>query len=246
MATYADISGLQIERWSPRWEPGFLKSSRQKEAEHTADSVKRNLTDALPSLISDVRTNHGSVSSTFRLYHDLTLVGEAMDMLVSSAKYQAKKVDTRALVADGAALSRIRANLSAYIEVKAAAMDSKAASYASYNPARQPRPSPFNKIVIDDMSQAAPPAPKKIIVDDDAPEVPIRTAPRIVASRELVQEPAPTAKKITVDDDPVASEQPDPTALSGNSVSQPPATQLPKKIIIDDNIPAAKPARKKQ
>lgn len=265
MSTYADISALNIDRWGSQWKPGFLKSTRQKEAEHTAESVKRNLSDALPTLIADVRTNHGSVSSTFRLYHDLTLVGEAMDTLVSTAKFEGRQHESRGLAADCTALSRIRHNLSSYIEARAVMMDSRAATLASYSPARQSRPA-FKKIMIDDMSQAAPPpAPKKIIVDDD-PE----PAPKPVAARAL---PPPAPKKIIIDDDPEPEEAPAPVKpiaatapqpVAANVAPAPPAAQsqpapanmsapapapstslLPKKIIIDDDAPEPKPARKK-
>ena len=185
MSTYADISALNIDRWSAQWRPGFLRSTRQKEAEHTAESVKRNLSDALPTLIADVRTTHGTVTSTFRLYHDLTLVSEAMDNLVSTAKFEGHQHESRGLVADCAELSRIRRNLTSYIEARALTMDSKAARLASYSPAPRARPATLRKIVINDMSQTAPPpAPKKIIVDDDDPQ----PAPKPVAIRALPPE----------------------------------------------------------
>jgi hypothetical protein len=263
MSTYANVSALDISRWGSQWKPGFLKSTRQKEAEHTAESVQRNLSDALPTLIADVRSTHGSVSSTFRLYHDLTLVGEAMDTLVSTAKFEGRQHETRGLADDCVALSRIRRNLSSYIEAKAVTMDSRAATYASYSPMRQSRPPAVKKIVIDDMSLAAPPAPKKIIVDDDP-----QPAPRPVATRAL-----PPPKKIIIDDDPEPEQSSAPAKASPASAPQPlaanvapmvPAAQaqtapanvsapapvpsnslLPKKIIIDDDAPESKPARKK-
>lgn len=263
MSTYADISALNIDRWNGQWRPGFLRSTRQKEAEHTAESVKRNLSDALPTLIADVRTAHGSVTSTFRLYHDLTLVSEAMDSLVSTAKFEGHQHESRGLVADCAELSRIRRNLTSYIEARAVTMDSKAATLASYSPAPRPRPPAVRKIVIDDMSQAAPPpAPRKIIVDDEDPQ----PAARPVATRAL-----PPPKKIIIDDDPepeppapakapaVASAprpfaanvapptpaQSQPAPANVSAPAPPPATSLlPKKIIIDDDAPGTKPAKK--
>jgi hypothetical protein len=262
MSTYADISALNVERWGSQWKPGFLKSTRQKEAEHTAESVKRNLSDALPTLIADVRTTHGSVSSTFRLYHDLTLVGEAMQSLVSTAKFEGRQHESRGLVEDCASLSRIRHNLSTYIEARAVNMDSKAATLASYSPARQSRPPAVKKIVIDDMAQAAPPPqPRKIIVENDP-----QAASRPVAVRAL-----PLPKKIIVDDDPEPDEAPAPAKSAPATAPQPiaanvappvPAAQtvpppanvsapaatsslLPKKIIIDDDAPETKPAKKK-
>lgn len=254
MSTYADISALNIDRWSGQWRPGFLRSTRQKEAEHTAESVKRNLSDALPTLIADVRTTHGSVTSTFRLYHDLTLVGEAMDSLVSTAKFEGHQHESRGLVADCAELSRIRRNLTSYIEARAVTMDSRAATLASYSPAPRPRPPAVRKIVIDDMSQTVPPpAPRKIIVDDDP-----QPAARPVSTRAL-----PPPKKIIIDDDPEQDEAPAPAKapvvasaprpVAANVAPPMPATQsqpapatslLPKKIIIDDDAPGTKPAKK--
>ena len=182
-ATQSDIANMHVEKWKSGWKPGFLKgNSHQAEAQQAATSLQRNLAYALPGLIHDVQNSRGSLSATFKLYDDVSLVCEAVDSLINASEAAGKKNEAAPLGDDYSALTRIRRSLSAYIQQASAQWENhgKAPSVAlSAQPAQQQSPhmtssspqsanrpasqSSSTQIVNDQ-------GVKKIIVDDTIPE----------------------------------------------------------------------------
>ena len=178
-ATQNDIANMHVEKWKSGWKPGFLKgNSHQAEAQQAATSLQRNLAYALPELIHDVQNSRGSLSTTFKLYDDVSLVCEAVDSLINASEAAGKKNEAAPLGDDYSALTRIRRSLSAYIQQASASWENHGkAPYAALStpPAQQsPRAAQSSgpRIVNDQ-------GVKKIIVDDTVPE----------------KKPAPAAKK---------------------------------------------------
>ena len=88
-ATQGDIASLHVEKWKAGWKSGFLKDGAHKDqAQQAAGSLQRNLANALPGLIHDVQTSRGSLSATFQLYDDVSLVCEAVDSLIAATATQ--------------------------------------------------------------------------------------------------------------------------------------------------------------
>jgi uncharacterized protein YukE len=140
------ITQLRIDRWK-------ADSAGKAELQHVADSLHKNITNAVPDLIGEVRSSHGSVSSTFRLYHNINVVFEYLGQLTDGAGSAGKQEEYDPLNRDLTALDKARQHLSAYIEQAAASLENKVrTSVAVATPAPTPQP-----------------APKKIIVDDDTP-----------------------------------------------------------------------------
>jgi hypothetical protein len=174
-ATQNDIANLQVDKWKSGWKTGFLKDGSHKDqAQQSAHSLQRNLSSALPGLIRDVQTSRGSISATFKLYDDVSLVVEAVDSLITVCEAAGKKNDAAPLADDYMALTRVRRSLSAYIQQAAAAWETKgktpyaALTVPSAQPAPQVKPSssaqPSSTQVVTDQGV------KKIIVDDTVPE----------------------------------------------------------------------------
>lgn len=116
-ATQTDIANLHVETWKSGWKSGFLKSgSHQAEAQQAATSLQRNLRYALPELIHNVQSSRGSMSTTFKLYDDVSLVCEAVDSLINASEAAGKKSEAAQLVEDYSALARVRRSLSGYIQ----------------------------------------------------------------------------------------------------------------------------------
>src|ERR1043166_2526209 len=181
-ATQSDIANMHVEKWKS-WKPGFLKgNSHQAEAQQAATSLQRNLAYALPELIHDVQNSRGSLSTTFKLYDDVSLVCEAVDSLINASEAAGKKNEAAPLGEDYSAFTRIRRSLSAYIQQASASWENHGkAPYAALSapPAQQsPRTTSSSAQssgprVVNDQGV------KKIIVDDTVPE----------------KKPAPAAKK---------------------------------------------------
>jgi hypothetical protein len=173
-ATQSDIANLHVEKWKAGWKTGFLKDGSHKDqAQQAAGSLQRNLANALPGLIHDVQNSRGSISATFKLYDDVSLVCEAVDSLIAASEAAGRKSEAASLVDDFSALARVRRALSAYIQQASSAWESKGkAPYASVSaPALQSSPrettsssSSAPQVVTDNQGV------KKIIVDDTVPE----------------------------------------------------------------------------
>jgi hypothetical protein len=182
-ATQNDIANMHVEKWKSGWKPGFLKgNSHQAEAQQAATSLQRNLAYALPGLIHDVQNSRGSLSTTFKLYDDVSLVCEAVDSLINASEAAGKKSEAAPLGEDYSALTRIRRSLSAYIQQASASWENHGkAPYAALSapPVQQspraasPSAQSSGPRVVNDQGV------KKIIVDDTVPE----------------KKPAPAAKK---------------------------------------------------
>jgi hypothetical protein len=149
-ATKNDLSGLHIEKWK-------TDSAQKAELNKIADSLRRNLTSAVPDLINDVRSNHGSVSSTFKLYHNLNVVYEYLNYLADSASALGKESESSPLAREAGTLDTARQDLSNFVEQAANKLEEKVRLAAAPPPA------------------AAEPAPKKIVVDDSPPKKPAST-----------------------------------------------------------------------
>jgi len=151
VSTNGDIGRLRIEKWK-------TDSDQKAQLQKVADSLQRNITYAVPGLVSDVQTSHGSVSSAFKLYHNLNVVYEFLSSLADAAGSLGKQEEYEPLAADAAALDAARSRLSQYIEQAAASYEAMVRN-AEAAP-REPPPPP--KIIVDDpVVKTAKPAKKK-------------------------------------------------------------------------------------
>jgi hypothetical protein len=186
-ATQSDIANMHVESWKSGWKSGFLKSgSHQAEAQQAATSLQRNLRYALPELIHNVQSSRGSMSTTFKLYDDVSLVCEAVDSLINASDAAGKKTEAAPLLDDYSALAKVRRSLSTYIQQASAQWENHGkAPYAalsappvqqqqyqqiapraaaSSQPASsQPASSQSTQVITDQ-------GVKKIIIDDTIPE----------------------------------------------------------------------------
>ena len=112
-------------------------------------AVRRNLQFAIPDLIHDAQASGGNMSTTFKLYKDLTVVCESLDSLLPSGSQEGKG-ELKALRNDISDMNRLTEELSVYIQQTAISMDSKNGQLVS----------------------SAGRLPKKVIVDDTIPEKP--------------------------------------------------------------------------
>lgn len=178
-ATQNDIANMHVESWKSGWKTGFTKSgSHQAEAQQAATSLQRNLRYALPELIHNVQSSRGSMSTTFKLYDDVSLVCEAVDSLINASEAAGKKNEAAPLQDDYAAMAKVRRSLSAYIQEASAQWETHGkAPYAVLSaPPAQPRQG-AQRTQTTQRAAAAPTTHvvndggvKKIIVDDTIPE----------------------------------------------------------------------------
>lgn len=149
-ATNQDLANLQQQSGRLHWVT-FWRGDKAHRAQMTA-ALRRNLQFAMPNLIHDAQASGGSISTTFKLYKDLTVVCESLDSLLPPGSREGK-TELTALSNDLSDMNRLREELSSYIQQAAASIESKNAQLVS----------------------SAGQSPKRVVVDDNIPEKP---APR--------------------------------------------------------------------
>jgi hypothetical protein len=143
-ATSQDLTNLQQGgrlHWVTFW--------RGDKGEKMTAALRRNLQFAVPDLIHDAQASGGSISTTFKLYRDLTVVCESLDSLLPPGSREGK-TELTALSNDLSDMNRLREELSSYIQQATASMESENAQLVS----------------------SAGRFPKRVIVDDNIPEKP--------------------------------------------------------------------------
>ena len=146
-ATSQDLSDLQ-QQGGVLHRVAFWRGDKVQKAEITA-ALRRNLQFAVPTLIHEAQASGGSISTTFKLYKDLTVVCESLDSLLPPGSREGKSGLT-ALSNDVSDMNRLTEELSTYIQQTAASMESK------------------NGQLVSSVDRS----PKKVIVDDNIPEKP--------------------------------------------------------------------------
>jgi hypothetical protein len=151
-AADVDLARLRIEKWK-------ADSSERAQMQQLADSLHKNIAYALPDLLSGVRSSHGGVSATFKLYHNINVVFEYLDSLTDAAGSMGKSEEYESLSRDTTALDKARQHLSTYIEQAAATLESEARAATTSTttaPAATPQAPPKKIVVDNDTAQKKP------------------------------------------------------------------------------------------
>lgn len=147
-AANADLSKLRIEKWK-------VDDAQKQQMQQVVESLRKNITMAVPGLINEAQAAPGSVARAFKLYHDLNVVYEYLNSLTEAAGAYGKKEEYSPLSGDVSALDNGRQNLSNYIEQTANSLETQLQAAIAQKQQQQ-------------QAQAAS-TPKKIIIDNDAP-----------------------------------------------------------------------------
>ncbi len=119
------------------------------------------MTEALPSIISEVRAAPDDVARTFKLYRNLGALYDVLSSGVESAGAFGGKNEFQALASDLSAMDKSRHTLGDRLETLASIKEAEIARLRTELKTAQ--------------AAAPPPAPKKTIVDDsETPKKPVR------------------------------------------------------------------------
>ncbi len=155
-ATNQDLGILQ--QHGPRLQRvEFWRGDKSHNAQ-VSEALQRNLQFAVPSLIHDTQSSGGSLSTTFKLYRDLTAVCESMDSLLPPGSHESKP-ELIALSNDRSDMNRLREDLYSYLQQRAASIESKNAQLSSSTGRG------LKKIIVDDNIPDKP-SPKKRHISD--------------------------------------------------------------------------------
>jgi hypothetical protein len=115
--TSVNIGKLRIEKWK-------TDADQKQQLQQIAESLQKNIANAIPGMISDVQSSRGGVAASFKLYHNLNVVYENLSYLADVAGSLGKKEEFEPLATDAASLESARKNLSIYIEQAAVRLES--------------------------------------------------------------------------------------------------------------------------
>jgi hypothetical protein len=147
-ATQADLTKLRIEKWK-------ADGSSKKQALADMESIQRNLQNALPEMIGQVRNSPGDLPATFKLYRNLDALYDVMGGVVESAGAFGPKDDFQSLSNDLSSFEGTRRQLAERIDTLATSKEQEIVRLRTDLRTAQAA------------VEAAP--PKKIVVDDNEP-----------------------------------------------------------------------------
>ncbi len=148
-----DLARLRIDKWK-------TDSSVKRQAEANSESLQRNLTAALPTIVNQVRANPTSVAATFKLYRNLNALYDVMSVLAESAGAFGPKEEYQALANDAGNLDNLRRSLADKVEMMAGARDNEIAQLQARARAAAAAATPPKKVVVDDTEPVKKPAKK--------------------------------------------------------------------------------------
>jgi hypothetical protein len=151
----ADLNRLRIDRWK-------TDGNNKRQVQEDVESLLRNLQDALPTLVNELRASPEDLALTFKVYHNLDALHDVLRSVAETAGAFAPKEEFRPLANDANALDNVRRALAERVQNLAANKEAELGRLRAQLQAAQ--------------AAAAAAPPKKIVVDDtEAPKKPIRS-----------------------------------------------------------------------
>lgn len=145
----ADLGKLRIDKWK-------ADSASKSQAVDNADSIQRNINNALPGLISSVRSAPQNLTANFKLYRNLNALYDVLASLGESTGAFGKREEYEVIAPHVATIDDDRRAYGDLLAQMTASADSRIAAYQQA--AAQ--------------AAAAAQAPRKIVVDDSEPTPP--------------------------------------------------------------------------
>jgi hypothetical protein len=152
------LARMRIDKWKT---DGDVK----REAQQNSDALQRNLTSAMPQLISSVRSNPNDVAANFKLYRNLNVVYEYFAQLAEGAGAFGKKEEYQPLekqVGDMEGVRRMRADRLEMMTSQVSSELQRLRQQVRTAQAAAPTAAP-KRIVVDDNASAKKPTKKKTV-----------------------------------------------------------------------------------
>lgn len=149
-----DIARLRIDKWK-------ADAVNKQQAQATAASIRRNLTNAVPDLLQRIEASPGSLNANFRLYRNLNALYDTFSALTETAGAFGPTDEYRTLSSDNNQLDQIRRQVAEHVDTLAGANDAELARLRSRVAGTAAGAKPAsNKVVVDDNQPTAKKKPK--------------------------------------------------------------------------------------
>src|SRR5215475_6234548 len=154
-ATQTDLGHLRIDKWK-------TDGSTKKQTESDVESIQRNLQNAMPALLNDLKASPENLAQTFKVYRNLDALYDVISSVVESTGAFGSKEEFQALNRDLGALQDSRRAVADRMDRVASAKETEIGQLRTALQAARTEVAP-KKTVVDDTAPATPkkPAPKK-------------------------------------------------------------------------------------
>jgi hypothetical protein len=149
-ATQTDLGHLRIEKWK-------TDGSTKKQTESDVESVRRNLQNAMPALLNELRASPENLAQTFKVYRNLDALYDVISSVVESTGAFGSKEEFQALNRDLGAIQDSRRAVADRMDRIASAKETEIGQLRTALQAARAEATP-KKTVVDD---TAPPPAKK-------------------------------------------------------------------------------------
>jgi len=152
-----DLAALRIEKWKT---DGNTKRGSQADMA----SIQRNLQEALPAMVADLRSSPDSLPATFKLYRNLDALYDVLVSLAESAGAFGSRDEYQALQNDVSSIEGARRMFADRMDALANSKETELTGLRNELQklrAAEEAPHPVQKVVVDDADPAAPPVKKK-------------------------------------------------------------------------------------
>jgi hypothetical protein len=185
-ATEDDLTKLRIERWK-------TDGASKKQALGNVESIQRNLQNALPEIIGQMRNAPEDLPTTFKLYRNLDALYDVLGSVVESAGAFGSRDDFQTLANDLTNFEGTRKQLAERVENLAASKEQEIVRLRTdLKTAQAAIPvAPPKKTVVDDNE----PAKKPVVKKKPVPKKPATTAPGTAPATTTPAQPPPAQAK---------------------------------------------------
>ena len=173
-----DLSRVRIDRWK-------ADSGTKRQTESDTQSILRNLQNALPTMINDLRNSPENLAQTFKVYRNLDALYDVLNSVVESTGAFGSKDDFQSLSKD---LGDLENSRKAFAERMDKLANAKETEIGQLRTELQ-------------TARAAATPPKKTVVDDTAPE------PKKPVHKKPVPKPKTTTPSTTPPSQPPSQPQ---------------------------------------
>ena len=150
-----NLSHLRIDKWK-------TDSRTKKQTQSDTESVRRNLQDALPSILTELKNSPENLALTFKTYRNLDALYDVMNSIVESAGAFGSREEFQSLNND---LGAVEGSRRAFAERMDKLANAKETEIGQLRTALQ-------------AARAAATPPKKVVVDDTEPGQPKKVPPK--------------------------------------------------------------------
>ena len=152
-STQQDLSHLRIEKWK-------TDGNTKKQTQSDTESIQRNLQNALPEILANLKNSPENLALTFKTYRNLDALYDVLNSVVESAGAFGSKEEFQSLNNDLGAVENSRRGFAERMDKLANAKETEIGQLrAELQTARAAAPP--KKTVIDDNEPAKKPAPAK-------------------------------------------------------------------------------------